>query len=157
MVILGIDPGSKYTGWGLIRVLGNQMQLIAADRVSLGDLAHEKRLVLIYDSILDIVTKHQPDMVAIESIFVSKNAQSALKLGQARGAAIVAAMRCDAKFVEVSARQVKKMVTGYGGATKINVGDMVARLLSTQVTLSVDAADALAIAISASSMTRRKI
>ncbi|MEC7030878.1 MAG: crossover junction endodeoxyribonuclease RuvC [Pseudomonadota bacterium] len=157
MVILGIDPGSRYTGWGVIRVLGNRMQFIAANRVVLGQIAHEKRLVLIYEAITDIVKMYQPDIVAIESVFVSKNVQSALKLGQARGAAIVAATRPGAEIVEVSPRLVKKVVTGYGGATKMNVGDMVARLLSIQNKLSVDAADALAIAISASSMVRSRV
>ena len=157
MIILGIDPGSRYTGWGVISVTGNRMQFIAANRVVLGDIPHEERLVLIYDAIRDIVMKYQPDLVSVESVFVSKNAQSALKLGQARGAAIVAIAKQGVPLVEVSPRLVKKTVTGYGGATKMSVGDMVGRLLATQQSLSVDAADALAVAISASSMTRSKV
>jgi crossover junction endodeoxyribonuclease RuvC len=157
VIILGIDPGSRYTGWGVISIVGNRMQLVAADRVVLGDRPHEERLVLIYDAVRDIVTQYQPDLVAVETVFVSKNVQSALKLGQARGVAIVAAAKFGLPLVEVSPRLVKKVVTGYGGASKMGVGDMVARLLSTQQPLSEDAADALAIAISASSMTRSKV
>ena len=157
MVILGIDPGSRYTGWGVIRVEGNRMVCIDAGRLSLGNSEHAQRLVLIYDGLVDIVSKYKPDVVAIECVFVSKNVQSALKLGQARGAAMLAAAKLGNEIIEVEPRLVKKIVTGYGAAGKMNVGDMVCRLLSYKGVLSVDAADALAIAISASSLMRSRV
>lgn len=154
MVILGIDPGSRYTGWGVIEVAGSKMVYKAAGRLSLGEISHAERLVLIYDGLGDIVTKYKPELVAIECVFVSKNVQSALKLGQARGAAMLAAAKQGLKLVEVEPRLVKKVVTGSGASGKVQVGDMVSRLLSYKGELSVDASDALAIAISASSMIR---
>lgn len=157
MIILGIDPGSRYTGWGVIAVEGSRMRCISAGRLSLGDIPHEKRLVLIYDGLVDIVSEYRPEIAAIECVFVSKNAQSALKLGQARGVAMLAVAKYDLTLLEISPRLVKKTVTGSGAAGKNSVGDMVSRLLSCQNELSVDAADALAIAISASSMIRSKV
>jgi len=157
VIILGIDPGSRYTGWGVIEASGSRLKFLGANRLVLGDGDHDKRLVLIYDQISDIVSTYKPDIAILESVFVSKNVQSALKLGQARGASMVAIARQGVPITEVSPRAVKKTVTGYGGATKMNVGDMVSRLLSVNVQLSVDAWDALAIAISGSSLIRSKI
>jgi crossover junction endodeoxyribonuclease RuvC len=133
------------------------MRYIAAGRLSVGDIPHEKRLVLIYDGIVDIVSRYGPETAAIESVFVSKNVQSALKLGQARGVAMLALAKADLILLEVAPRLVKKTVTGYGGAGKMQVGGMVSRLLNCQESLSEDAADALAIAISASSMIRSRV
>lgn len=157
MIILGIDPGSRYTGWGVLEVQGSRLRYIDAGRLVLGDGVHEERLVLIFDQLSHIVSQHQPQVAVIESVFVSKNVQSALKLGQARGACMVAIAKYGIPLFEVSPRLVKKTVTGYGGATKMAIGDMVSRLLSIPNTLSVDAADALAIAISGSSLVRSKI
>ncbi|MCP8352328.1 crossover junction endodeoxyribonuclease RuvC [Candidatus Synchoanobacter obligatus] len=157
MKILGIDPGSRYTGWGVIQVTGHKMQCIAAGRLVLGDRPHAERLVLIYEGVSDIVSTYQPEVVGVESVFVSKNVQSALKLGQARGAALVAVAKANLEIFEISPRLVKKSVTGYGATAKVGVGDMVQRLLGCQMVLSEDAADALAIAISASSMKRSQV
>ena len=157
MIILGIDPGSRYTGWGVIKVEGNRLVYLKAGRLVLGDIVHAERLVLIYDGLADIVSAYEPEIVAIECVFVSKNAQSALKLGQARGAAMLAAAKQGKQLIEVEPRLVKKIVTGYGAAGKMSVGDMVSRLLSCKASLSVDAADALAIAISASSIMRSRV
>ena len=159
MVILGIDPGSRYTGWGVIRVEGNRMVCIDAGRLSLGNSEHAQRLVLIYDGLSDILNKYQPKAAAIEGVFVHKNAQSALKLGQARGVAMLACAHHHLLPEEISPRSVKQCITGSGGATKDMVAMMVKRLLHLQKPLSVDATDALAIAISCGHMlsSKRKI
>ena len=150
MILLGIDPGSRYTGWGVVRLSERKLSCVSAGRLSLTDKEHSKRLVLIYDGILSILQEFKPDVAAIESVFVQKNVQSALKLGQARGAAMVACGKYGITPQEISPRTVKQCVTGYGGSGKSGVGDMVQRLLGMNQVLSVDAFDALAIAISAS-------
>lgn len=158
MILLGVDPGSRYTGWGVIKVVDRRMSCVSAGRIALTDKEHAKRLVLIYDGISSIVQEFQPDAAAIESVFVQKNVQSALKLGQARGVAMAACAQHGLVPYEISPRTVKQCVTGYGATGKVGVGDMVQRLLGMQQSLSVDAFDALAIAISASmhlSLNRR--
>lgn len=157
MIILGIDPGSRYTGWGVIRFVQGELRCLAAGRICLGDRAHGERLVLIYDGIHSIVSQYQPSVVAIESVFVNKNVQSALKLGQARGVALVACAKSGLEPIEISPRLVKKTVAGYGAMGKTGVAEMVKRLLRVEEDLSVDASDALAIAIAASAMQRSQI
>ena len=147
MVILGIDPGSRYTGWGVIRVEGNRMEGLGADRLSLGNSEHAQRLVLIYDGLVDIVSEYKPDIVAIECVFVSKNVQSALKLGQARGIALLVPAEFGLFVGEYPPNLVKKTVVGSGHATKEQVQMMVQTLLRDCDVTSADAADALAIAI----------
>ena len=153
MILLGIDPGSRYTGWGVIQVLNRKMSCVSAGRITLTDSEHCKRLVLIYDGISSIVQEFKPSVAAIESVFVQKNVQSALKLGQARGAAMVACAKHGLVPYEISPRSVKQCVTGSGAAGKDGVGQMVQRLLGVDQSLSVDAFHALAIAISASMHT----
>lgn len=146
-IILGIDPGSRVTGYGVIRQQGRHLIYLGsgAIRTKVDDLPN--RLKRIYAGVTEIITQFQPDMFAIEEVFLAKNANSALKLGQARGVAIVAAMNQDLPVFEYSARRVKQTVTGSGGADKLQVQEMVKRLLLLSDTPQSDAADALAIAI----------
>ncbi|MFC0141866.1 crossover junction endodeoxyribonuclease RuvC [Erwinia mallotivora] len=146
-VILGIDPGSRITGYGVIRQVGRQLSWLGSGciRTNVTDLP--SRLKLIYAGVSEIITQFQPDFFAIEQVFMAKNADSALKLGQARGCAIVAAVNHDLPVFEYAARQVKQTVAGTGGAEKSQVQHMVKTLLKLSVSPQADAADALAIAI----------
>ena len=143
-IILGIDPGSRVTGYGVIRQNGRQLEYLGsgAIRTQVEDLP--TRLKRIYAGVTEIITQFQPDMFAIEQVFMAKNADSALKLGQARGTAIVAAVNHDLPVFEYAARLVKQTVVGIGSADKVQVQDMVIRILKLS---QADAADALAIAI----------
>ncbi len=117
-IILGIDPGSRVTGYGVIRQVGRQLSYLGSGciRTNVTDLP--SRLKLIYAGVTEIITQFSPDYFAIEQVFMAKNADSALKLGQARGAAIVAAVNLDLPVFEYAARQVKQTVTGTGGQKK---------------------------------------
>ncbi|HDL5243225.1 TPA: crossover junction endodeoxyribonuclease RuvC [Mannheimia haemolytica] len=146
-IILGIDPGSRVTGYGVIRQNGRQLEYLGsgAIRTTAEDLP--TRLKRIYAGVSEIITQFQPNMFAIEQVFMAKNPDSALKLGQARGAAIVAAVNHDLPVFEYAARLVKQTVTGIGSADKVQVQDMVTRMLKLSAKPQADAADALAIAI----------
>lgn len=146
-IILGIDPGSRVTGYGVIRQNGRQLEYLGsgAIRTSVEDLP--TRLKRIYTGVTEIITQFQPEMFVIEQVFMAKNADSALKLGQARGTAIVAAVNHDLPVFEYAARLVKQTVVGTGSADKVQVQDMVTRILHLSATPQADAADALAIAI----------
>jgi len=144
MVIIGIDPGSRITGYGLIRLEGNQTFHLDSGCIRLTADNPSARLQQIYISLKTIIQQHQPREAAIEQIFMHQNPGSALKLGQARGAAIVA---LDLPIAEYSARQVKQSVVGYGAAKKEQVQHMVLRILNMKDSLQADAADALAIAL----------
>jgi crossover junction endodeoxyribonuclease RuvC len=146
-IILGIDPGSRITGFGVIETVGNKQRYIASGNIRVAKGNFSDQLRQIFTGISEIVEQHQPEETAIEQVFVSVNANSALKLGQARGAAIVAVARKCAKVVEYSARQVKQAIVGYGNAEKSQVQYMVKLLLKIQDKLQEDEADALAIAI----------
>lgn len=143
-VIIGIDPGSRYTGYGLIRLNGNQHTYIASGHLKLLQYEPAERLQQIYIGLRTIIETYQPEEAAIEKIFMHANPNSALTLGQARGAAIVALAM---PVAEYSARQIKQSVVGYGGADKDQVQYMVQRLLNLSCRPSPDAADALAIAL----------
>jgi len=145
--ILGIDPGSRTTGFGVIDVEGNRMHMIAAGCVrSVGD-DFPARLKVVYDGVLEVVSEYLPDEMAIEQVFVQKNVDSALKLGQARGAAICAGLCRDLPIHEYAARRVKQAVVGKGGADKHQVQHMVKVLLGIRGELPLDASDALAVAM----------
>lgn len=146
-IIIGIDPGSRITGYGVIRQTGRQLSYLGSGciRTQVTDLP--SRLKIIYAGISEIITQFQPDYFAIEQVFMAKNADSALKLGQARGVAIVAAVNADLPVFEYAARQVKQTVVGTGGAEKSQVQHMVRMLLKLPSNPQADAADALAIAI----------
>ncbi|MFT4464078.1 MAG: crossover junction endodeoxyribonuclease RuvC [Sodalis sp. (in: enterobacteria)] len=144
-VILGIDPGSRITGYGIVRQDGRKLSYLGSDciRTKVDDLPG--RLKLIYAGVSKIITQFQPDCLAIEQVFMAKNADSALKLGQARG--VVAAINLDLPVFEYAARQVKQTVVGTGSAEKSQVQHMVRTLLMLSANPQADAADALAIAI----------
>ena len=146
-VILGIDPGSQITGYGIIRAQGDQLQYLDSGCIRIKGTDLGERLQQIFDGISIIMHKHQPEQVAIEQVFMHRNANSALKLGQARGAAIVAAATHVASVAEYSARQIKQSVVGYGAASKQQVQQMVCCLLNITTTPQADAADALAVAL----------
>ena len=146
-VILGIDPGSRICGYGLIRVRGNTFDYIASGVIRMGALAFPDRLHTIFTDISDIIGEHAPDVVAVEEVFMGKNASSALKLGQARGAAIVACTQHRLPVAEYAARKVKQALVGKGQADKKQVQQMVKSLLGLSRVPPEDAADALAIAI----------
>jgi crossover junction endodeoxyribonuclease RuvC len=148
MIVLGIDPGSHITGYGIVENAGNR--LIHIDNGAIFTDSAEDfpgRLKKIFDGILEIISSYHPDQVAIENIFFATNPQSALKLGQARGAAIVAAVHSGLPVSEYSALQVKQAVVGQGKAAKEQVQKMVRALLSLPEIAQPDASDALAVAI----------
>ncbi len=145
--ILGIDPGSVITGYGVIDKVGQKHQYVAHGHIRVkGDNIAEK-LLDISRKVSSVIEQWEPDEGAIEQVFVSKNAMSALKLGQARGAAIVAMAAHGLSVGEYAPKLVKQAVVGTGGADKEQVQFMVGRLLKVQGKLQADAADALAISI----------
>lgn len=143
-IILGIDPGSQRTGYGVIKLQGSRQLYLTSGFINLTSYPPLERMRQIYLGLRSIIDTHQPDEAAIEQVFMHENPGSALKLGQARGAAIVA---LDMPVSEYSARQVKKSVVGMGAAKKDQVQFMVKRLLRLTGDLQVDAADALAVAL----------
>ncbi len=146
-LILGIDPGTRMTGVGLIKKEGQKLAFIACDTLKTPDDEMPIRLQYIFDGISDYMRKYQPSEVAIETVFMHKNPQSALKLGQARGVAMVAATIHQAKLYEYSAREIKQAVVGFGAGQKEQVQHMVRHLLCLAQVPQSDAADALAVAI----------
>lgn len=144
--ILGIDPGSQVTGFGLVDVQGDRMTLVDCGTIrTSGD--HSSRLRQIFADMAEVVVTHGPDEIAIERVFVNKNADSALKLGQARAAALCATFTAELPVFEYAARHIKKSVVGNGGADKSQIQHMVKMLLSLQSEPQSDAADALAAAL----------
>ena len=146
-IILGIDPGSRITGYGVIRQTGRQLTYLGSGCIRTNTTELPARLKLIYAGVCEIITQFSPDFFAIEQVFMAKNADSALKLGQARGAAIVAAAEAGLEIAEYSATQVKQAVAGTGGANKEQVMMMVMHLLKLTQKPQIDASDALAIAL----------
>ena len=148
MLILGIDPGSRITGIGIIESDGRYSQHIFSTCIRLGNDAFPIRLGKIYQEIDSIIKEYRPHQMAIEDVFLSKNPSSALKLGQARGAAICATVMQGIPVFEYSAREIKQAVVGKGNADKTQVQQMVKILLKIQGKIQADTADGLAIALS---------
>jgi len=146
-LILGIDPGSRKTGFGIIRAQGGRHDYVASGVIRLPLVALPDRLQIIFASISEIIENHTPHEVAVEEVFMAKNAGSALKLGQARGAAIVACVNRKLLIAEYTARQIKQAVVGTGAANKEQVQHMVKTLLRLPAAPQEDAADALAAAL----------
>lgn len=147
--IVGIDPGSRATGFGVVDALGSRMEYVASGCVRTANGTHVARLEEIYHSMREVFCAHRPDEVALEKVFVHRNADSAIKLGQARSAALCGAysvLSSDNVF-EYTPRAVKQAITGYGAAEKHQIQDMVKRLLNVSGALNEDAADALAVAL----------
>ena len=146
-ILLGIDPGSRITGYGIIEEIGSQCHYIASGCIRIKDAPLPERLQQIFEGITTVIEMYCPQSVGIEQVFMSRNADSALKLGQARGAAIVASVNQGLEVSEYSARQVKQAVVGKGSAEKTQVQHMVQAILKLDKTPQADAADALAIAL----------
>lgn len=145
--ILGIDPGSRLTGYGLIDCEGNASRYVASGCLQVNGDTLPDKLGLIFRELSELVTEFRPQQFAIESVFMHRNADSALKLGQARGAAICAAVTSDLPVSEYAPREIKQAVVGKGGADKQQVQHMVRVLLNLTQIPQADAADALAIAL----------
>lgn len=147
-VVLGIDPGSRITGYGVVAHTAGQLQYIDSGCIRTADASDwPERLRLIYAGLDDIITAFQPQQAGIEQVFMARNADSALKLGQARGVAMLACSLRGLTVAEYSARQVKQAVVGTGGAAKTQVQAMMMHLLGLSRAPQSDAADALAIAV----------
>ena len=145
--ILGIDPGLRVTGFGVLDKQGQQLSYVASGCIKTPDGELPERLKEILNSLGEVIAQHQPQQVAVEKVFVNVNPQSTLMLGQARGAAICAAVLANLPVSEYTALQVKQAVVGNGHAKKEQVQEMVQRLLKLSGVPSPDAADALACAI----------
>jgi crossover junction endodeoxyribonuclease RuvC len=145
--ILGIDPGSRKTGFGIIEFEGQKIKHVINGRLLVGDGDFPDRLKQIFEGLTDIIQRYQPEIMAIEQVFLHKNADSALKLGQARGAAICAGVSQNLTVHEYSATQIKKAVVGNGHAKKEQVQYMMSVILSLSEMPEEDAADALACAM----------
>ena len=145
--ILGIDPGSRVTGYGVIDQDGQHIYYVASGCVRAQGASLAERLGIIFAGVSQVILEHRPQEMAIEQVFMNKNADSALKLGQARGAAICAGIQAGVPVEEYAARQIKQAVVGRGGATKEQVQHMMCVLLSLQKTPPSDAADALGVAV----------
>jgi len=148
MRVLGIDPGLQKCGWGVVEIDGNRLQFIACGLVkTIASLPLYARLAQIDAGLAKIVVLHKPSVAAIEETFMNNNAASALKLGAARGAAMLSAARAGLEVHEYAANLVKKSVVGTGHAAKEQIGMMIRTLLPASGRVGADEADALAIAI----------
>ena len=147
MLILGIDPGSRITGFGIVNTVGQKLEYVTSGCIRVGDGDLPERLNKIHSCVNELIETHCPQQFAIEQVFMGKNADSALKLGQARGVAILAAAQHDLPIAEYAPRHIKQAVAGKGSAAKEQVQLMVQHLLKLPGRPQADAADALAIAI----------
>lgn len=151
-LIIGIDPGSRKTGYGIVSTEGDKITFLDAGTIRTNSTEMSERIAQIFAGITRIITHYQkysdkPMHAAVEQVFMAENPDSALKLGQARGAAIAALTALDLSVSEYTARQIKQAVCGYGAADKDQVSAMVCRILSLEVIPQQDAADGLACAI----------
>ena len=147
ITILGIDPGSQITGVGVIQARGQQLSYQYAESLKLGKADLSQRLKCLYGDLQSVIEQFRPDVVAVERVFIAKNPHSALVLGHARGAAVLAAVNNDIAMVEYSATEIKKTVVGRGRADKAQVQHMMRILLGLRAAPAADAADALAAAV----------
>ena len=145
--ILGIDPGSRLTGFGVVDFVGDKPSYVASGTVKSMDGAFADRLRQIFESVGSIVNEYKPDIVSIESVFMHKNPGSALKLGHARAAALCATFELGAEVYEYAPRAIKQAVVGTGAASKEQVQHMVVSILALDGVPAADAADALAAAL----------
>ncbi len=148
MRIIGIDPGSRITGYGIIDKNGPRLGYVTCGTIrTLQEKDFSRRLLVIFDGLAEVMARYQPEVAAVEDLFVAHNPRSALKLGQARGSAVVAAMKQGLLVYDYTPRMVKQAVAGYGQASKEQVQHMVQALLELSGAPSQDASDALAVAI----------
>lgn len=153
MRILGVDPGSRLTGYGCVDLVGNTLRHVSHGTLRLSNtggkavIPLEQRLLSIYEGLSEVIREHKPQVLSIERVFFAKNAVSALKLGQARGAVILTGMIHSLVIAEYSASEVKKVVVGHGQADKDQVAKMLQILFGKQEFVTADASDGLALAI----------
>jgi crossover junction endodeoxyribonuclease RuvC len=148
VLIIGLDPSLSCTGWGIVAQSGSRLSHIANGQVPTDPAASlPERLVTLDRELTDVILKHRPECAAVEEVFVNKNPQSTLKLGQARGVCLLALARAGLPIAEYATRLVKKAVVGTGGAEKAQVQAMLRVLLPGVKLAGADAADALAVAI----------
>jgi len=148
MLVIGIDPGSLNTGYGLVDKQHQRLIYVGGGSISPpSSLAFTRRIHYIFQALAQIIDTYQPDEMSIEDIFFAKNVKSALKIGHVRGIALLAAAQRDLKIFEYTPLQIKQSIVGYGRATKEQVRAMVKLILQLDIPLSLDASDALAIAI----------
>ena len=155
MLIIGLDPGLGTTGWGIVAKSGNRLSHIANGQIKTdpkAPLAH--RLLTLDRELTDVILAHRPDSGAVEEVFVNSNAQSTLKLGQARGVCLLALARAGLPVAEYATRLVKKALVGTGAAEKAQVQAMLGVLLPGAKLAGADAADALAVAVCHAHMMR---
>jgi crossover junction endodeoxyribonuclease RuvC len=146
--LIGIDPGLRHTGWGVIEVDGSRLRFVAAGAIHPGlERSMAERLVELHDALAQVIAAHKPTAAAVEETFVNKNAASTLKLGLARGVALLVPALAGIPVAEYPANLIKKSVVGAGHADKTQIQMMVRRLLPGCAPESADAADALAVAI----------
>lgn len=156
--ILGLDPGLRRTGWGVVEAEGSRLRWIAHGVVVPDDKApFSARLLHLLDAVSDLCRGHACDEAAIEEVFVNVNPASTLKLGQARGAVILGPARCGLPVAEYAPNLIKKAVVGAGHADKAQVAFMVRRLLPAAGDVSADAADALAVALTHAQLRKRAL
>lgn len=147
MVILGIDPGSRKMGYGVVRMEGNDLHYLGSGCIVTGTAALHQRLLVIFDAVSAIIEQFQPEHMAVEETFVSKNVQSTIKLSESRAVAMVVGARAGLEVFEYTPMQIKQAVVGYGAAEKYQVQFMVTKILHLNGRPQADAADALACAI----------
>lgn len=145
--IIGVDPGSRITGYGVIQTDGQRHRYLASGCLVIAGASLAEKLQQIFSRLTLIIQQYEPSEAAVEQVFVHRNAGSALKLGQARGAALVALAQHGIPIAEYSPRSIKQAVVGYGAAEKAQVQKMIKLLLNHSKPLAADAADALAVAI----------
>jgi len=148
MIVLGVDPGSKVTGYGLVEKKNNEMTCIHSGNIApSGKIPFYDRIHFIFQATVEILEQYRPGEMAIEDLFYAKNVKSSLKLGHARGAVLIAAVHCGVKIFEYSPLEIKKSVVGYGRASKEQVRSMVQIILNLKNIPNLDTSDALATAI----------
>ncbi len=155
MLIIGLDPSLSCTGWGIVAKSGNRLSHIANGQVKTDPkMPLAERLVVLDRELTEVLLRHRPETGAVEEVFVNKNAQSTLKLGQARGVCLLALARAGLSVAEYAPTLVKKAVVGTGGAEKAQVQAMLKVLLPGVTPVGADAADALAVAITHAHLNR---
>ncbi len=155
MLVLGVDPGSITTGYGIVRKRNNLFTCITSGAIeSPGNIPFYDRIFKIFEKMVELMELYKPDEMAIEDVFFAKNVKSSLKLGHARGAALIAAVKCNVKIYEYTPLEIKQSVVGYGRATKEQVSSMVRMILNLPSIKRADTTDALAAAICHLNWTR---
>ena len=148
MLVLGVDPGSQTTGYGLVEKSNDQLTCIHSGRISPPrKIPFYERIHYIFKAMAEVISRYDPEELAIEDVFYAKNIQSSLKLGHARGAVLIAAVQCSVRIFEYTPLEIKKSVVGYGRATKEQVRSMVRMILKLKTVPNLDTSDALATAI----------